>query len=96
MKQFDWDDGKNERLMAERAMSFERIVIAIESGAILDVLEHPNQELHAGQYLYVLEIDGQAWAVPWEERGELRHLVTAFPSRKYTAAYPEGNDEKDP
>jgi hypothetical protein len=95
MKQFDWDEGKNDRLIAERGISFERIVIAIESGAILDTLAHPNQALHAGQYLYVLEIDGQAWVVPWEDRDKLQHLVTAFPSRKYTAIYLEGTDEND-
>ena len=93
MQQFDWDDGKNRRLAAERGMTFERIVIAIESGAILDILEHPNQTDHAGQHLYVLDIEGQAWIVPWEDRGELRHLVTAFPSRRYTARYLEDNDE---
>ncbi len=44
-------------LKTERGISFERIVVALQEGDLLDVLEHPNSEKYAGQRLYVLNID---------------------------------------
>lgn len=38
-----WNPEKNEALKAERGISFERIVLAIEEGGILHVLRHPNE-----------------------------------------------------
>ena len=48
---FDWNEEKNQRLVAQRGISFERIVSAIEQGDLVDVLEHPNQERYAGQMI---------------------------------------------
>jgi len=44
MKTFSWNDEKNALLQAERKISFEDVVLYIEMGFLLDVLEHPNQE----------------------------------------------------
>ena len=38
---FDWNEDKNQRLVEQRGISFERIVSAIEQGGLVDVLEHP-------------------------------------------------------
>ena len=54
---FDWDNSKNEKLQKERQISFERIVIAIEDGKLLEVLENPNKEEYAHQLLLLVEID---------------------------------------
>ena len=43
-KHFNWDPEKNRLLLAQRGISFERIVFEIASGNELAVLEHPNQE----------------------------------------------------
>ena len=68
-------------------MSFERLVVAIESGDILAVLEHPNPNAYPNQRLYVVEIDGYAWGVPHRDEGDNRVLITAYPSRKFTHRY---------
>ena len=48
MKPFVWSPEKNEQLMAERTLCFEAVVVAIEAGALLDVLEHPNPARYRG------------------------------------------------
>jgi uncharacterized DUF497 family protein len=84
---FAWDNEKNEFLRKERGITFERVVVAIESGDILAVLEHLNPEAYPGQRLYVVKIDDYAWIVPYRDKGENRELITAYPSRKYTRKY---------
>ena len=39
---FDWNNEKNTSLKAARGIGFERIVVAIEEGHLLDILEHPK------------------------------------------------------
>lgn len=37
-----WSHDKNALLIAERGVSFEVVVAAIEAGELLDMLAHPN------------------------------------------------------
>jgi uncharacterized DUF497 family protein len=84
---FNWDEEKNKKLQIERGVSFEEVILAIEDGRLLDVLEHPNQEKYVGQRLYVVAMGHYAYIVPFEDRGNERVLMTIFPSRKYTKTY---------
>ena len=90
---FSWDVRKNAFLRKERGVSFERVVVAIECGDILAVLEHPHPAVHPRQRLYVVEVDGYAWVVPFRDQERTRVLITAYPSRKYTRRYLKGGDE---
>jgi uncharacterized DUF497 family protein len=49
VKYFTWGAAKNEKLRAERGISFEEIVYHIERGDLLDILENRNQKRYAGQ-----------------------------------------------
>ena len=84
---FTWDEEKNNFLICNRNISFERIIVAIEEGDILDVLKHPNEIKYNHQKLYILSIDGYAWIVPFRDEQDKRILITAYPSRKYTSRY---------
>ena len=85
---FDWNEEKNQRLVAQRGISFERIVSAIEQGDLVDVLEHPNQERYAGQMIYVVDIERYLYLVPFVTgRDGRRFLKTIIPSRKATRDY---------
>ncbi|MDX1959507.1 MAG: toxin [Leptospiraceae bacterium] len=84
---FDWDNSKNDILKSERNISFERIVVEIEAGAILEILKHHNQTKYPNQMLIILEIDGYAWVVPTIEKKDSYFLKIAYPSRKYTNIY---------
>ncbi len=87
VKYFVWDPEKNERLMAEREISFEEIVFHVERGDVLDILEHPNPEKYAGQRVFVVEIEQYAYLVPFIETETEVVLKTIIPSRKATRRY---------
>ena len=87
MKFYDWDPEKNERLKAEREISFEEIVFHISQGAEVDVFEHPNQARYLGQKVSVVLVDDYAYLVPYVESETTIFLKTIIPSRKATKMY---------
>jgi uncharacterized DUF497 family protein len=86
-KIFNWNAEKNQLLMRERGISFERIVFEIASGNELAVLEHPNQEKYHGQKISMVQVDDYVYAVPFIETEEEIFLKTIIPSRKATRRY---------
>ncbi|MBK4736733.1 BrnT family toxin [Noviherbaspirillum pedocola] len=87
MKPFRWNAQKNETLKAERGVSFESIVVAIEAGGLLDILAHPNSEKYPGQRILMVELCNYAYLVPYVEETSYYFLKTAIPSRKATRDY---------
>lgn len=87
MKVFRWNAEKNEALRAERGISFERMVVAIETGGLLDILSHPNPGKYPGQRVLVVGCDGYAYLVPFVEEETYFFLKTIIPSRKATRDY---------
>lgn len=87
MKPFRWSSEKNETLSAERGISFERIVVAIESGGLVDILAHPNQAKYPRQRVLVVSCDDYAYLVPFVEEEDYFFLKTVIPSRKATRDY---------
>jgi uncharacterized DUF497 family protein len=87
VKYFTWDEAKNKKLKAERAIGFEEIVFLIERGHVLDVLEHPNRERYGGQRIFVVQRDDYVYLVPFVEDEKLIVLKTIIPSRKATKRY---------
>ena len=84
---FEFPPEKNQQLMAERGVSFEDIIVAIECGALLDVVEHPNLEKYGHQKMYILSLKGYAYCVPFVENDNRIFLKTIFPSRRMTEVY---------
>lgn len=87
MKSFRWSPEKNDMLRADRGVSFESIVVAIESGGLLDILAHPNQVKYPKQRVLVVAYDGYAYLVPFVEEEDCFFLKTVIPSRKATRDY---------
>lgn len=92
MKRFAWNEDKNERLKAERNVSFEEVVLCIERGYVLDIIEHPNPAKYGGQRLFIVEIGDYAWLVPFVETEVEVFLKTIIPSRKPTRQYLRGGE----
>ncbi|MCP9883516.1 toxin [Synechococcus sp. ATX 2A4] len=88
MKPFAWSSEKNAQLLAERQLCFEAVVVAIEAGGLLDVLEHPNQQRYPGQRILVVRLHGYIHLVPMIETEEHLFLKTIIPSRKANRLYP--------
>jgi uncharacterized DUF497 family protein len=91
VKTFSWNDEKNTWLKAERQVSFEEIVLFIEMGCLLDVLEHPNQEKYKGQKIFVVQVDDYVCLVPFLENEDSIFMKTIIPSRKATKKYLKGS-----
>jgi len=87
VKYFSWDSEKNEKLKAERGVSFEEVVFYIEKGQILDIVENPNSEKYKGQRIFIIEIRDYAHLVPFVETEREIILKTIIPSRKATTTY---------
>jgi len=91
MKYFDWDSEKNEWLIQERGISFEEILIAINDGYLLDIVEHANKSNYPNQKVFIVEIEDYAYLVPFVEDEEKVFLKTIIPSRKATKKYIKTN-----
>ncbi len=87
MKPFRWAPGKNDSVKAERGISFENIVVAIEAGGLMDILAHPNQAKYPRQRVLVVACDNYVYLVPFVEEEEYFFLKTVIPSRKATRGY---------
>jgi uncharacterized DUF497 family protein len=92
MKRFDWNIEKNEKLIKERNISFEEIVMFIEQGNLLDIVDNPNPKYHR-QKMFVLDVEGYVHIVPFMETEEAYLLITIFPSRKATKEYFQGGEQ---
>ncbi len=91
-KPFRWDPDKNEQLVQERSISFEQITVAVESGGLLQVVQHPNVAKYPRQKIMVVGIDGYAYLVPFVEETNYLFLKTIIPSRKATRDFIEGKE----
>ena len=87
MKPFRWSSGKNQQLGAQRSIHFEAVVVAIETGGLLDVLAHPNPEQYPSQRILVVEVNQYVYLVPYVEDDDYLFLKAIIPSRKATRDY---------
>lgn len=93
MKQINWNTEKNQVLIAERGISFEDVLFAIQSGDLLDDVAHPNPDKYSNQKMFVVNIDDYVYLVPYVETGEEIFLKTIIPSRKATKHYLRGRHD---
>jgi len=94
MKYFDWNQDKNEWLIRERGISFEAIVVAVEEGGILDIVEHSNKRRYPNQRVFIVKFQEYAYLVPFVEDEEKVFLKTIIPSRKATEKYITSNKKR--
>ena len=87
MKTFRWGAAKNAELLAERGISFEQVVIAVESDGLLDVISHPKPARYPNQRIMVVSWDAYVYLVPFVEQPDHFFLKTVIPSRKATRDY---------
>ena len=87
---FQWNNEKNEWLKDHRGVCFEQIVILMESGEALDVVEHQNQTDYARQKIAIVDIDDYAYLVLYMQAEDDIFLKTIIPSRKATGKYLRG------
>jgi len=83
---------KNELLKEQRDVSFEDVILALESGNLLDDIEHPNKEKYPNQniFIIVIEIKDYVYLVPYVEDDTSIFLKTIIPSRLMNKKYNRG------
>jgi hypothetical protein len=81
---FDWDPSKNDKLKAERGVSFEQVVGAIGTEDDLGVIQNPARP---GQFIIVVKIGGYTYCCPAVPDDDGFFLKTIYPSRKLHKRY---------
>ncbi|MEA3547091.1 MAG: toxin [Thermodesulfobacteriota bacterium] len=87
MKSFSWNHDKNQQLIENRQISFEDVLFSIQKERLLDDIVHPNKAKYPNQRIFVVEVDGYAYLVPYVESDDDFFLKTIIPSRKATKHY---------
>ena len=87
MKSFRWNIEKNELLRLDRGISFESVVVALETGGLLDLMEHPYAAKYPNQKIFLVFIMNYVYLVPFIEEDDHYFLKTMIPSRKATRDY---------
>lgn len=86
---FKWNPEKNEKLKRERDITFEEIIYYLQSDALVDDIEHPDQVKYKNQRVLVLKIKDYIHTVPYIEDTEhnVIFLKTIFKNRKLNKIY---------
>ena len=87
MKPFYWNHDKNQQLIENRQISFEDILFSMQKERLMDDIVHPNKTKYPNQRIFVVEVDGYAYLVPYVESDDEFFLKTIIPSRKATKHY---------
>ena len=87
MKVYNWNREKNTKLLKERKISFEEIVLNIQLGNEVDIYKYPNKIDYPNQKISVVIIERYAYLVPFVESESEIFLKTIIPSRKATKRY---------
>jgi uncharacterized DUF497 family protein len=81
---YSWNPEKNEKLILERGISFEEIVLNIELGHEIEIYDHPNQDKYPEQKISAVIVEDYVYLVPFVENEDGIFLKTIIPSRKAT------------
>jgi uncharacterized DUF497 family protein len=80
-----WDEDKNNKLIAERNISFDEISEIILREEYLDILENPIKD---NQMIFIVRLNDYIYVVPFIiDENENIILKTAYPSRKFNKIY---------
>jgi len=79
-----WDDSKNEKIKAERGISFEEIAAELIAGRVVDIVPHPSR---LGQRIFVVKLGDHFVMVPFVGDVDGVFLKTAYVSRKARKQY---------
>lgn len=93
--EFTFDTDKSLWLKETRGVSFEEVILLINEGLVVEVIEFDKYHRHAGEKIYVVDIGGYAYLVPYEDKGDEIELKTIYPSRKATKKFLESYEKQN-
>jgi uncharacterized DUF497 family protein len=82
----DYNQEKNQILLATRGVSFEDVIKAYENKKVIDDLKNKN---HPNQRIMVVEINKYIYAAPYvvDHKKKIIFLKTIYPSRVLVKKY---------
>ena len=89
MKYFEWDEAKNQKLMAERGISFEIVVECIKNKLVVEKIKNHHPYEH--QSVFLIYFEEHIYRVPFVEDEEKVFLKTVYRSRSDTKKYKLSN-----
>ncbi|MBX3710226.1 MAG: toxin [Gammaproteobacteria bacterium] len=88
MPHYEFSADKNQQLIKERHISFDDIIAALGNDKLLDTISHHNRTKYPNQEIYIIEITGYVFLVPFVKKDKNTvFLKTIIPSRKLTKKY---------
>ena len=93
-KGISWNMEKNAKLLSERNICFEEILVLLDRDCLVDSLVHPRQDRYPGQGILVVRGIHEAYLVPFVENANGLFLKTIYPSRKAQKSYPRSHNDK--
>lgn len=87
MKQYNWNQEKNEWLRIDRGISFENIIYHLDHDGLLDTIENPNKKRYPNQRIFIVNVEGYVHLIPFVETEDTIFLKTIISSRKMTKLY---------
>jgi len=87
VKNISWNKEKNIKLKQERGIGFEDVLLQINNGEVLDIIDNPNKQKYPNQRIFILEINEYICYVPFVENENEVFLKTIIPSRKFKKEY---------
>jgi len=84
---FGFNDEKNALLVKTRGVSFEMVIEILKSDASVKIVKSPNKPKHPNQDMFLVEINGYVYAVPFVRTHDGYYLKTIYASRKFTKLY---------
>jgi len=85
---------KSAILKAKRGIGFDDVIYGMENGCLLDTIDHTSQK-YPHQKMFVVEVNGYTYVVPFVQNGEEVFLKTIYPSRNMTKRYLGEKNEKN-
>ena len=85
-----WSPTKNASLRERYGFGFERVLAAMDAGAVLGERAHPNPGRYGHQRQIIVEIEGYVWVVSFVTDGETIFFKTMYPSRKANREFLRG------
>lgn len=84
---YEYSAEKNSKLLKERGIGFEDIIAILDAKGVLAIIDHPNKAKYPKQKIYLVDVSGYVYLVPFERHSNKAVLKTIFPSRKFTRLF---------
>ena len=85
----EYNEEKNLLLKETRGVGFEDIIEAIDTGNLLDDIDHFNKEKYPNQRIFIVKIKTNIYAVPYiiDQKRDIVFLKTIYPNRRLKRKY---------